>query len=129
VVLSASGDVLETARWRGEPLTTQRARLKGLWERHGKPPIALRKLAREAAFNGLLDPVAAQGIRDVRGAKIEGTRTGNWLTQRQAEALINHPDPATLKGRRDRAMLALMIGCGLRREEVARLRLEDVRQR
>jgi site-specific recombinase XerD len=90
---------------------------------------ALRKLAREAAYNGLLDPSAAQGIRDVRGAKIEGTRTGNWLTKRQAEALINHPDPATLKGQRDRAMLALMIGCGLRREEVARLRFEDVRQR
>jgi site-specific recombinase XerD len=62
---------------------------------------ALRKLAREAAYNGLLDPVAAQGIRDVRGAKIEGTRTGNWLTKRQAETLINRPDPATLKGRRE----------------------------
>jgi hypothetical protein len=60
---------------------------------------------------------------------VQGTRTGNWLTQRQAEALINRPDPATLKGRRDRALLALMIGCGLRREEVARLRWEDVRQR
>jgi hypothetical protein len=59
---------------------------------------ALRELAREAAYNGLLDPVAAQGIRDVRGARVEGTRTGNWLTQRQAEALINRPDPATLRG-------------------------------
>jgi hypothetical protein len=29
-------------------------------------------------FYGLLDPVATQGIRDVRGAKIEGTRTGNY---------------------------------------------------
>jgi site-specific recombinase XerD len=90
---------------------------------------ALRKLAKEATYNGLLDPAAAQGIRDVRGAKIEGTRTGNWLTKHQAEALINRPDPATLKGRRDRAMLAVMIGCGLRREEVARLRFQDVRQR
>jgi hypothetical protein len=34
-----------------------------------------------------------------------------------------------LKGKRDRAMLAVMIGCGLRREEVARLRFEDIRQR
>jgi integrase len=90
---------------------------------------ALRKLAREATYNGLLDPVAAQGIRDIRGAKIEGTRIGNWLTKRQAEALINSPDTATLKGRRDRAMLAVMIGCGLRRDEVARLRFEDIRQR
>src|SRR5215831_9879600 len=58
---------------------------------------ALRKLAREATYNGLLDPVAAQGIRDVRGAKIEGNRTGNWLTKRQAEQLINSPSPETLK--------------------------------
>jgi site-specific recombinase XerD len=90
---------------------------------------ALRKLAREATYNDLLDPVAAQGVRDVRGAKIEGTHTGNWLTKRQAETLINSPNTATLKGRRDRAMLAIMIGCGLRREEVARLRFEDIRQR
>jgi site-specific recombinase XerD len=90
---------------------------------------ALRKLAREAAYNGYLDPAAAQAIRDVRGAKIEGTRTGTWLTQRQAEALINRPDTATLKGKRDRAMLAVMIGCGLRREEMARLRFRDIGQR
>jgi len=90
---------------------------------------ALRKLAKEAIYNGLLDPAAGQGIRDVRGAKVQGTCTGNWLTKAQAEKLINSPDTNTLKGRRDRAMLAVMIGCGLRREEVAQLRLQDVQQR
>jgi len=54
---------------------------------------ALRKLAKEATYNVLLEPTAAQGIRDVRGAKVEGTRIGNWLTKRQAEALIRRPDP------------------------------------
>ena len=63
---------------------------------------AIRKLAAEAAYNGLMDPAAAQAVRDVRGAKTQGARTGNWLTKRQAEALINRPDPTTLKGRRDR---------------------------
>jgi site-specific recombinase XerD len=90
---------------------------------------ALRKLAKEATYAGLLDPAAAQGIRDVRGAKTQGVRTGNWLTKHQAEQLINRPDVRTLKGRRDRAILAVMIGCGLRREEVARLQLADVQQR
>src|SRR5215469_13753189 len=70
---------------------------------------AIRKLAKEATYAGLLDPAAAQGIRDVRGAKVQGTRTGNWLTKRQAEDLINSPDVTTLKGRRDRAILAVMI--------------------
>jgi integrase len=90
---------------------------------------ALRKLAKEATYAGLLEPAAAQGVRDIRGAKTQGVRTGNWLTRHQAEQLINSPDCTTLKGRRDRAILAVMIGCGLRREEVARLQLADVQQR
>src|SRR5215831_13641986 len=90
---------------------------------------AIRKLAAEAAYNGLMDPAVAQAVRDVRGAKTQGARTGNWLTKRQAEALLNRPDATTLKGRRDRAMLAVMIGCGLRREEVARLEFTHVAQR
>jgi site-specific recombinase XerD len=90
---------------------------------------AIRKLAKEATYNGLLEPAAAQGIRDVKGAKVQGVRTGNWLTKHQAEGLINSPDVTTLKGRRDRAILAVMIGCGLRREEVAGLQLRDVQQR
>ena len=90
---------------------------------------ALRKLAKEATYAGLLEPAAAQGIRDVAGAKTQGVRTGNWLSKSQAEQLINRPDTNTLKGRRDRAILAVMIGCGLRREEVAQLQLSDVQQR
>jgi len=90
---------------------------------------ALRKLAREAVYAGLLDPTAAQGIRDVPSAKMQGRHTGNWLTKAQAERLINRPDTTTLKGRRDRAILAVMVGCGLRREEAARLEFQDVQQR
>ena len=46
---------------------------------------------------------------------MEGVRTGNWLTKSEAERPINRPDTGTLKGCRDRAILAVMIGCGLRR--------------
>jgi hypothetical protein len=58
---------------------------------------ALRKLAKEATYGGLVDPIAAQGIGDVRGAKVRGRRVGNWLTKSQAEQLINRPDTTTLK--------------------------------
>jgi hypothetical protein len=44
---------------------------------------AIRKLAAEAADNGLLDPVLAAGIGKVRGARQLGTRAGNWLTKEE----------------------------------------------
>ena len=49
---------------------------------------SVRKLAVEAAYNGLLDPAAAQ----------RGVRTGNWLTKRQAEALLAAPEASTNQG-------------------------------
>jgi hypothetical protein len=58
---------------------------------------ALRKLAREAALNGLLSAEAAAGIDQTPGAKQRGARAGNWLTREQAQALLDLPDPATLK--------------------------------
>lgn len=90
---------------------------------------AIRKMATEAEDNGLLDPALAEGIRRVKGIRQEGQRTGNWLTRSQAEKLINTPNVSTLKGLRDRAVLALLIGCGLRREELAGLTLEQIQQR
>src|SRR5690348_17931124 len=79
---------------------------------------AVRKLAVEAADNGLLAPELAAGISRVKGAKSKGVRVGNWLSLRQAQALLNSPDTASKKGLRDRAMLAILLGCGLRRSEV-----------
>jgi integrase len=90
---------------------------------------AVRRLAAEAADNGLLDPSLALSIARVKGAKQQGTRTGNWLTIDQAERLINTPDTATLKGIRDRALLAVLIGCGLRRSEVSALGFAHIQQR
>ena len=47
----------------------------------------------------------------------------------QANLLLNAPDPERLAGKRDRAMLALLLGCGLRRGELFRLNVEDLEQR
>jgi integrase len=89
---------------------------------------AIRKLATEAADNGLLAPEVAAAISRVRGAKRLGVRAGNWLTLDQTERLLELPD-ASRKGKRDRALLALLVGCGLRRQELAALRVEDIQQR
>ena len=66
---------------------------------------AVRKLAAEAADNGLLAPDVAAGIGRVKGARSAGVRAGNWLTLDQAERLLELPDRSTKKGLRDRALL------------------------
>jgi integrase len=90
---------------------------------------AVRKLAVEAADNGLLAPELANGITRVKGVASKGIRLGNWLTVRQAQALLNAPDATTNKGLRDRAILAVLLGCGLRRSEVAALTFKHIQQR
>src|SRR5512137_789426 len=90
---------------------------------------AIRKLAQEAADNGLIDQSLANGVAKVKGVKSAGVRAGNWLTREQAQALIDLPDLETLKGLRDRAILAVMIGAGLRRSEVAALDFAHIQQR
>jgi len=90
---------------------------------------AIRKLATEAADNGLIDQTIAGGIRRVAGVSSHGVRSGNWLTKQQAQNIVLAPNVLTLKGLRDRAILAVMIGSGLRRSEVAKLTFDHIQQR
>ena len=90
---------------------------------------AVRKLAVEAADNGLLAPELAAGIARIKGVRSQGVRTGNWLSILQAQTLLNTPDITTKKGLRDRAMFATFLGCGLRRSEVAALTMRHIQQR
>ena len=90
---------------------------------------AVRRLAYEAADCGLLSSDLVAGIRRVKGLKKNGVRMGNWLTDVQARSLWQSPDDARMKGKRDRALLALLLACGLRRHEAASLRVEDLQQR
>jgi len=82
---------------------------------------AVRCLAYEAADAGLLSSELAAGTRRVKGVKKLGVRLGNWLTCDEARRLWQAPDADTLKGKRDRAILAVLLGCGLRRRELADL--------
>jgi len=69
------------------------------------------------------------GIMRVKGVASKGVRLGNWLSSRQTQTLLNTPDATATKGLRDRAIPALLLGCGLRRSEVAALTMSHIQQR
>lgn len=79
--------------------------------------------------NGLLDTAVAAAIERVPAVESRGNRIGNWLTREQANELLNAPNFGTLIGKRDRAILAVLIGCGLRRAELVTLLVESIQQR
>ena len=71
---------------------------------------AVRRVAFEAADSGLLSPELAAGIRRVRGVRRIGVRVGNWLTAEQAKRLLAAADRSSLRGKRDYAIIAMLVG-------------------
>jgi integrase len=90
---------------------------------------AVRRVAYEAADFGLLSPELAAGIRRVKGVRRIGVRVGNWLTADQGKRLLARADLHSLRGKRNHAILAMLIGCGLRRGELLGLQVESVQLR
>ena len=87
---------------------------------------AVRRIAYEAADAGLLSPELAAGIRRVKGVRRIGVHLGNWLTPEQGRRLLKCATLSTARELRDHAMVAMLIGCGLRRAELVTLRLESI---
>ena len=61
--------------------------------------------------------------------EVDGANAGNWLTRDQAKELLTVPDRSTLKGKRDYVILSLLVGCALRRQELASLDIESIQMR
>jgi site-specific recombinase XerD len=60
----------------------------------------------------------ADNLTDIPNVRQKGTRLGNWLTREQPKELFAVPDRSTLKGKRDYVIIALLVGCALRRREL-----------
>jgi integrase len=90
---------------------------------------AVRKMVSEARKNGMLGAEEAANLTEVPNIPQKGTRLGNWLTREQARELLAVPDRSTLKGKRDYVLLAILVGCALRREELARLDVDTIQLR
>jgi site-specific recombinase XerD len=86
---------------------------------------AVRRLAYEASDCGLLSPDLAAGIRRIKGAKRLGVRVGNWLTIEQGKKLLAVHSGKQLRDLRNHAVLAILLGCGLRRAELVAVKIED----
>jgi site-specific recombinase XerC len=106
---------------------------KDLEARNLAPASIRRKLAALASlFDYLCERNAvphnpADGVKRPRANYHEGLTPA--LGDAQARALLNAPPEDTLKGQRDRAILATLLYHGLRREELCKLRVRDLQQR
>ncbi len=105
---------LESLAERGLAASSQRRQLS-----------SLRGLARELVDRGVLarDPAPALRLR-ARPRPLPRT-----LGPKGVQALLDAIDAATLRGKRDRAMLELAYGCGLRVSELVSLRPAQVNAR
>jgi len=90
---------------------------------------AVRKLIGEAQRNGIIGAEEAANLAGVPNLPQKGNRLGNWLTRDQAKELLTVPDRSTLKGKRDYVILSLLVGCALRRQELASLNIDCIQLR
>jgi|WetSurMetagenome_2_1015567.scaffolds.fasta_scaffold74787_3 integrase len=89
---------------------------------------AVRLLAREAWNRQLLSDAELSAIERIKSARQLGSTCGNWLN---AEGVGRMLDCAAKgpHGTRNAALIAVMIGCGLRRAELAAMTWENWQQR
>jgi site-specific recombinase XerD len=92
-----------------------------------------RKLAALSSLFEYLCEKNAVSFNPVKGAKRPKINNNEGKTpalgDHHARALLDAPDPATLKGKRDRAMIAVLLYHGLRREELCLLQVKDIHDR
>lgn len=63
----------------------------------------------------------------VKGAKIDTEHKKDYLTTKQVNKLLGTIDRSTLKGKRDYAMLSVMVTTGLRTISIVNANIEDMR--
>jgi integrase/recombinase XerD len=104
---------LETQR--GNSVTTRNARLG-----------AIRSLFRYAALHAPDDAAVIQQVLAIPPKRCDRAVI-DYLSAAETDALLAAPDPGTLLGRRDHALLALAVQTGLRVSELTSLTVQDLR--
>lgn len=89
---------------------------------------ALRLLASELNLRGILPNEVVSSINLITVKNNGRKRTGTWLTKEQCIDVIKATG-TTNEGIRNQAIISLLIGCGLRREEVTKLQWSQIQTR
>jgi len=85
--------------------------------------VAIRKLCETAFLAKDLSLDDYERIKRVQGQKKQDAKTGTWLTLEELQRLLDAPtDP------RDKALIATLMGAGLRRDEICTIRVESFRR-
>lgn len=85
---------------------------------------ALKGVAKAAWLAGQMSHEIFLRINAVKQRRFHRLPTGRSLSYAETGELVSSCDPNTPGGARDRAILLLMVGCGLRRGEVPNLQLD-----
>lgn len=85
--------------------------------------MAVRQFFKWTASEGIYPNIAEH----VKGAKLDRGFKKDYLTSAQVKRFLKVIDTSTLKGKRDFAILALMVTTGLRTIEIVRANMEDMR--
>ena len=104
------------------------AQMQGSASTKNQTLAALKGVARSAWRLGQMSTDEYERVRDVKGARASRELAGRDVERDELAAILkvcrNDASPA---GSRDAAMFALAASCGLRRCEIARLKMSDVR--
>jgi len=99
-------------------------------EQDGAKPRSVRRRlsALSSLFSHLVDQhvVPVNPVREIRRPRVnrkQGTTAA--FSPAQARKILDAPDPATLQGLRDRAILSVGLQVGSRRSEIASLKVKD----
>lgn len=85
----------------------------------------LKGVAREAWNMNLMPLSTFSRIDGIKSVHYERLPVGFSLTLRQCKRLLSVCDDGTKRGARDKAIFAVMMGCGLRRAEIVSLTIDS----
>lgn len=90
---------------------------------------ALRRFTSWAASSGRMLAASAEGVKSVKSLKVGREFKKDFLSADQARELLASIDADELRGKRDYALISLMLTSGIRTIEVARTQVGDIQSR